>query len=44
MQRKLLRIINVDFDGTDQLLIIYITLVKYVRRNWNKIKQCISYL
>jgi hypothetical protein len=31
MQRKLLGIINVDFDATGQLLIIYSTFVKYLR-------------
>ena len=34
MQRKLLVIINVDFDATGQLLIIYSAFVKYLRRNW----------
>jgi len=42
MQSKLLRNIRVDFDATVQLLIIYSALVKYLRRNGNKIKQCIS--
>ena len=31
MQRKLLGIINVDFDTTGQLLIIYSAFVKYLR-------------
>ena len=31
MQRKLLGIINVDFDATGQLLIIYSAFVKYLR-------------
>jgi len=44
MQRKLLGIITVDFDTKDQLLIIYSAFVKYLRKNWNKIKQCINYL
>jgi len=30
MQRKLLGIINVDFDATGQLLIIYSAFVKYL--------------
>jgi len=33
MQRKLLGIINVDFDATGQLLIIYSEFVKFVRKN-----------
>jgi len=44
MQRKLLRIINMDFDATGQLLIIYYASVKYLRRNGNPSKQCISSL
>jgi len=44
MQRKLLEIINVDFDATGQLRIIYFAFVKYLRKNGNTIKQCISYL
>jgi len=44
MQRKLLGIINVDFDATDQLLIVYSAFVKYLRMNGNTVKQCISYL
>jgi len=31
MHRKLLRIVNVDFDATGQLLIVYSTCVKYLR-------------
>ena len=42
MQGKLLGIINVDFDATDQPLIIYSAFVKYLRKNWNKTKQCVS--
>jgi len=34
MERKLLGIINVDFD-TSQLLIIHSAFVKYVRKNGN---------
>jgi len=43
MQRKLLGIISVDFDTTGQLL-IYSAFIKYLRKNWNTMKQCISYL
>jgi len=42
MQRKLLEVIDVDFNPTGQLLIIYCAFVKYLRKNWNKLKQCIS--
>jgi hypothetical protein len=42
MQRKLLCIINVDFDATDQLLIIHPAYVKYLRKNGNATKQCIG--
>jgi hypothetical protein len=31
-QRKLLGIINVDFDATGQLMIIYAAFVKYLRK------------
>ena len=44
MQRKLLEIISVDFDATVQLLIIYCAFVKYLRKNGNETKQCISCL
>jgi hypothetical protein len=38
MQRKLLGIINVDFNVTGQLLIIYSAFIKYLRkkRDYNK--------
>jgi len=39
-----LRIIIVDFDATDQLLVKYFAFVKYLRKIGNKRKQCISYL
>jgi hypothetical protein len=39
MQRKLLGIINVDFEATDQILIIHSAFVKYLRKNGNKTKQ-----
>jgi len=32
MQRKLLVIINVDFNATGQLLIVYSAFVKYLRK------------
>ena len=34
MQGKLLGIISVDFDATDQLLIIYSAFIKYMRKKW----------
>jgi len=34
MHRKLLGIINVDFDAAGQLLIIYFTFIKYWRKKW----------
>ena len=33
-----------DFDATDQLLTIYSAFIKYLRKNGNKMRQCISYL
>jgi len=44
MQRKLLGIVSVVFDATGQLLITYSAFVKYVRKNRNNMKQCISCL
>jgi hypothetical protein len=44
MQRKLLGIIKVDSDAISQLLIIYSVFVKYLRKNGNTMRQCISYL
>ena len=41
MQRKLLGIINVAFDATGQLLIIYSAFVKYLRKDGNTMKQYI---
>jgi hypothetical protein len=35
MQGKLLGIINVDFDATGQLLIIYSAFFKYVEKKWD---------
>jgi len=43
MQKKLLGFINVDFDATAQLLIIYSAFGKFLRKNGNTIKHCISY-
>ena len=43
-QRKLLGILNVDFEATGQLLIMYSVFVKYLRKNGNKRKQCSSHL
>jgi len=42
-QKKLLRIINVDFDATGQLL-TYSSLVKYLKKNGNTKKHCTSSL
>jgi len=39
MQRKLLWIIDVDFDAIDELLILYSAFVKYLRKNGNTKKQ-----
>ena len=44
MQRKLLGIINMDFDATGQLLIIYSAYIKYLRKNGDTTKQCIRSL
>jgi len=32
MQRKIMEIINVDFEATGQLLIIYSAFVKYLKK------------
>jgi len=37
-------IINVDSDATGRLLIIYSAFGKYLRKNGNTMKQCISSL
>jgi len=42
MLRKLLGIMSVDFDATGQLLIIYSAFVKYLRKNGNTMKKCVS--
>ena len=44
MQWKLFGIVSVGFDATGQLLIIYSAFIKYLRKKWNTMKQCISYL
>jgi len=44
MQTKLLGIMNVDFDATCQLLIIYSAFIKYLREIGNTMKMRISYL
>jgi hypothetical protein len=38
MQRKVLGIINVDFDATSQLLIIYSAFFKHLRKSGNTTK------
>jgi len=40
---KLLGIISVDFDVTDQLLIIYSAFIKYFRNNGHTMGQYISH-
>jgi hypothetical protein len=44
MQRKLMGVISVDFDGIGQLLIKHSAFIKYLRKNGNTTKQCISSL
>jgi len=39
-----MRIISLDFDSTDQLLIIYSEFAKYFRKNGNTTKQDINSL
>ena len=41
---EIIGIINLDFDATCQLLIIYSAFVKYLRKSGNTVKQCISFL
>jgi len=43
MQRKLLGNLSVDFNVAGQLLIMNSAFVKYLRKNGNTMKQCISY-
>jgi hypothetical protein len=43
MQKKVLGILRVDFDATDQLLIIYSAFVKYLRKSGNRMKQCFRF-
>jgi hypothetical protein len=40
MQRKLLGMISVGFDVTDQQLITYSVVVKYLRKNGNTTERC----
>jgi len=40
---KLLTIMSVNFNVTSQLLILYYAFIKYLRRNGNNMKQCISF-
>jgi len=44
MGRKLSGIINVAFDATGRLLIIYSAFAKYFRKNGNTMKKLISSL
>jgi len=44
MHRKLLSIINVDFDTIGELLITHIAFIKHLIKNQNTMKQCISSL
>ena len=41
---KLLETISLDFDATGQILIIHSASVKYLRKNGNTPKKCITYL
>ena len=41
---EIIGVINVDFDATGQLLTIYSTFVKYLRKNGNTTKQFINSL
>ena len=41
---EILGIINVGSDAIGQLLIIYSVFVKYLRKNGNTMRQCISSL
>ena len=44
MRRKLSGIISVASNATGQLLIIYSAFAKYLRKNGNTMKQCISFI
>jgi len=44
MHKKLLGIMSVDFDVTDQLLIRYYAFIIYWRRNGSIMGQYVSYL
>jgi len=41
---EIIRYYQCGFGITGQLLIIYSSFVKYLRKNGNTVKQCISYL
>ena len=41
---KIIGNITVDFEATGQLLILYSAFIKYLRKNGNTTKQCISSL
>jgi len=41
---EIIGVIKVDFDATVQLLIIHSAFVKYLRKNGNTTKQCLSCL
>jgi hypothetical protein len=44
MQRKLLRVISLNFDITGPLLIKYSAFVKRLEKKWENMRQCIGYL
>ena len=44
IRRKLSGIINVAFDATGRLLIMYSAFAKYLRKNWNTMKKFFSCL
>jgi hypothetical protein len=41
---EIMGIIDVDFNAKGQLVFIYPAFVKFLRKNENTLKQCISYL
>ena len=41
---EIIGIMSVGFDITGQLLIMHYAFIKYLRKNGNTMKQCISYL
>jgi hypothetical protein len=44
VHQRIVSAIKRDLDVTFRLLIIYSAFVKYLRKNGNKMRQCISYL